>query len=141
MVRNERSILRAESRCLCFREYALAAVEEEGEEEAKKLNSLLSPHKICSFFPTDLQLAIPISPNIPALLCFFSPPITALQKEEEKRLSTTILLETIDRQTNRLADTHTHTHTHTHKTIMYSPGFFSRCCEDFADCQEGFEAN
>jgi hypothetical protein len=47
----------AESRCLCFRECALAAVEDEEEEdeeeEAKKLNSLLSPKKICSRFPTD----------------------------------------------------------------------------------------
>jgi hypothetical protein len=65
---------------------ALAAVEdeeeeEEEEEEAKKFNSilfssLLSPHKICSLFPTDLQLAIPIS-QTSQLFWFFFPPITA----------------------------------------------------------------
>jgi hypothetical protein len=71
----------AELRRLCFRECALAAVEdeeeeEEEEEEAKKLNSLLSPHKICSCFPTDLQLAMPIS-QTSQLFWFFFPPITA----------------------------------------------------------------
>jgi hypothetical protein len=50
------------------------------------------------------------------------------------------LLETTDRQTNRLADTRAHKHTHTRESCR-PPGFFSCCCQDFAHCQEGFEAN
>jgi len=95
---------------------ALAAVEdeeeEEEEEEAKKFNSLL----FSSLATQDLQ-PLPQRfaarnthfPNIPALLVVFSPPSQLDKEEEEKRLSTTILLETTDPQTNRLADTHTHT--------------------------------
>jgi hypothetical protein len=79
MVRNERSILCAETtvrtHVVCVSgSGALAAVED--EEEAKKLNSLLSPHKICILFPTDLQLAIPIPQTSQLFWCFFSP-ITA----------------------------------------------------------------
>ncbi len=116
MVRNERSILCAETTVRNHVVCVSGSVHWPPlKMKKKRRNSILfSRHtRFDSLFPTDLQLAIPI-PQPSQLFWFFVPPSQLDKEEEEKRLSTTILLETTDRQTNRLADARAHTHTHTH---------------------------